>query len=159
MEISPISAASLGQSVLASSNTTHLQQILQTLKNSIGSGNLNDAQSAFQDLQQLSENLATAGNSSSSSDSQLSADLAVLGGALSSGDLSTAQSAFATVQSDLKSSASPAISLEASAASQAQQLVQALLSPLNPAESSSNGSNLNSLLTGVYANKGLNVLG
>jgi hypothetical protein len=44
----PISAASLGQYVLEASNSTLLKQALQNLQNSLGSGDLNGAQSAFQ---------------------------------------------------------------------------------------------------------------
>ncbi|HEY4841029.1 MAG TPA: hypothetical protein VIH78_03635 [Terriglobales bacterium] len=64
MSISPISAASLGQSVLAAGNSTRLQQTLQTLQNGLTSGDLNGAQTAFDSLQSLNQNLeTTSGNS------------------------------------------------------------------------------------------------
>lgn len=94
MTISSISAASLSQYVLSSSDSSPLQLALQTLQNSLASGDLNAARSAFQTLQQLNQSLVTASGSSASSSSQLSTDLTALGSALSSGDLSTAQSAF-----------------------------------------------------------------
>ena len=107
MQVGAISAAGLSQYVLSSSNSTQLQQALQTLQSSLSSGDLNGAQAAFGTLQQLNQSLATASGNSLSSNSQLSTDLTALGSALTAGDLSTAQSAFATVQSDLKSSNSP----------------------------------------------------
>jgi hypothetical protein len=161
MGISPISAASLSQYVLASSNTTQLQQALQDLQSSLALGDLNGAQSAFQSVQNLNQNLETAGesNGSSFSSSQLTTDLTALGSALSSGDLSTAQSAFATVQSDLKSSNSPSQTNETNVASQSQQLVAELLSTLNVSSSVSNNSETApSVLEGVYGiRSGLNV--
>src|SRR5271156_4369879 len=118
MTVGSISAASLSQYVLASSDSTQLQQALKTLQNSLTSGDLNDAQSAFETVQTQNQHLATAGGKTRSSSSQLSTDLATLGSALSTGDLSTAQSASATVQSDLKNSGSPSQTNETSAASQ-----------------------------------------
>jgi hypothetical protein len=159
MTISSISAASLSQYVLQSSNSTQLQQSLQALQSSLGTGDLNGAQSAFQALQNLLQGSATASGTSLSS--QLSSDLTALGSALTSGDLSTAQSAFATVQNDLKTSASPALTTEANAASQSVQLVDELLSTLSltTASSSSSGDLTTSILEGVYASKsGLNVV-
>jgi hypothetical protein len=160
MTISLVSAASLGQYVLASSDSSPLQQALQTLQNSLASGDLNAAQSAFQALQQLNQGLVTASGSSSSSGSQLSTDLTALGSALSSGDLTTAQSAFVTVQGDLKNAASPSQTVEENAASQSVHLVEGLLSSLNSNGSSSSSSDTtNSLLESVYGNSGgLNVL-
>jgi hypothetical protein len=157
--LSSISAASLSQYILASSNSTQLQQILQTLQSSLGTGDLNGAQAAFQTLQTLLQNSAAASGSSLSNNSQLSSDLTALGSALSSGDLSTAQSAFATVQSDLKSF-SPALTNEANSASQAVQLVDELLSTLNSNVAPSSDADLTtSILDSVYASKsGLNVV-
>ncbi|MGA7631222.1 MAG: hypothetical protein WCB11_10670 [Terriglobales bacterium] len=119
MSISPISAASLGHSVLAASNSTHLQQTLQTLQNSLTSGDLNGAQTAFNRLQSLNQNLETASGNSASSSFQLSTDLTAFGSALSAGDLSTVRSAFATVKNDLNPSNSPSQTDEASAATEA----------------------------------------
>jgi len=160
MTIGSISAAGLSQYVLSSGNSTQLQQLLQTLQNSLSAGDLDGANSAFQNLQKLFQNSATASGSSLSSSSQLSTDLTALGSALSSGDLSTAQSAFATVQSDLKTTSSPAQTNEATAASQSVQLVEELLSTVNSSSSSSSSSDItNSVLEQVYGSKsGLNVL-
>jgi len=83
MSISPISAASLGQSVLAASNSTHLQETLQTLQNSLTSGDLNGAQTALNRLQSLNQNLGTASGNSASSSFQPSTDLTAFGSALS----------------------------------------------------------------------------
>jgi len=156
MSVSPISAASLSQYVLQAGNPTQQKQALQSLQNTLASGDLNGAQSAFQTLQTLYQNAATASGSSLSS--QLSTDLTALGSALTSGDLSTAQSAFATLQSDLKSSPSPSQTNETNAASQSLQLVDALLSTLNPSPSGT-ANPTNSLLESVYGDGGsLNVL-
>lgn len=150
MTVGAISAASLSQSVLVSSNATQVQQTLQTLQNSLASGNLSAASSQFQTLQKLFQNSATTAGGSSSTNSQLSTDLTALGSALSSGDLGAAQSAFATVQNDLKSSSSPTQTLENNAASQSVQLVQELLGSLNSAAAPSSTDSMNSLLEQVY---------
>ena len=159
MSISSISAAGLSQAVLASSNSTQ-QQALQSLQQSLASGDVNGAQSAFQTLQTLFQNSATTSGSTLSSNSQLSTDLSTLGSTLNSGDLSSAQSAFATVLGDLKSSASAAQVNEATAASQSLQLVEGLLSTLNAdTTSSSNANNTTAILESVYgSSSGLNVL-
>jgi hypothetical protein len=160
MTIGSISAAGLSQDVLASSNSGELQQALQTLQNSLGSGDLNGAQSAFQTVQRISQLSLTVRGNSQSSGSQLSTDLAAPGGALSSGDLSTAQSAFATVQSDLKNSSSPSQTIETNVASQSVQLVNELLSSLNSSSSSSSTSDsTTSVLERVYGQGSLNVFG
>jgi hypothetical protein len=161
MQVGAISAAGLSQYVLSSSNSTQLQQALQTLQSSLSSGDLNGAQAAFGTLQQLNQSLATASGNSLSSNSQLSTDLTALGSALTAGDLSTAQSAFATVQSDLKNSNSPSQTNETNAAAQSVQLVHDLLSTLNSDGSSSNTSDSTaSLLESVYGSSGgLNVMG
>jgi hypothetical protein len=158
MATSPISAASLSQYVLQSSNSAQLQQTLQTLQSSLGTGDLNSAQSAFPALQTLLQGSATASGTSLSS--QLSSDLTALGAALTSGDLSTAQSALATVQSDLKTSASPTLTSEANAGTQAVQLVENLLSTLSTSTASSSSTDLTtSILENVYASQsGLNVV-
>jgi ribosomal protein S20 len=161
MTTGSISAADLSQFVLASSDSTQLQQALQTLQSSLVSGDLNGANSAFQTVQKISQLTATANGSSLSSDSQLSTDLKTLGSALSSGDLSTAQSAFAPVQNDLNSAASPSRTLETNVASQSEQLVQELLSTVNSSSSSSSTSDsANSVLEMVYGSgSSLNVYG
>ncbi|MGA8270464.1 MAG: hypothetical protein WB919_02825 [Candidatus Sulfotelmatobacter sp.] len=159
MSITPISAAGLSQDVLYSSNSSQ-QQALQTLQDSLASGDLNGAQSAFRTLQALFQNSATSTGTTQSSNSQLSSDLSALGSALSSGDVSTAQSAFASVLGDLKNSASAAQVNEATAASQSVQLVEGLLATLNSTtDSSSSIDDTTSILESVYGNQsGLDVL-
>jgi hypothetical protein len=160
VSVGSISAAGLSQYVLSLNNDTQVQQTVQTLQNALGSGDLAGAQSAFQALQSLFQNSAAASGNSTSSSSPLSTDLAALGSALSSGDLSTAQSAFATVQSDLKNYPSPAETNEINAAAQSVQLVEALLSPLNPSASTSSNPDLTtSILESVYGSKsGVNLI-
>lgn len=154
MTVGSISAASLSQSVFASGNSNPLNQILQTLQNSLAAGDLNSAQSTFQTLQNLFQTSASTNGATLSSNSQLSSDIASLGSALTSGDLSTAQSALATVLNDLKTSSAPSISNEMTAASQSVQLVDGLLTSLN---SSSSDSTTN-LLESYSSKSGLNVL-
>jgi hypothetical protein len=154
MAISSISAASLSQYVLSSTNSTQLQQALQALQDSLASGDLDGAQSAFQTVQKVNQNLATASGSGPSSTSQLTTDLTTLGSALSSGDLSAAQSAFTTVQNDLKSSNSPSRTNETDVASQSVQLVAELLSTLNVSSpSASNSDGTTSVLEQVYGGR------
>jgi hypothetical protein len=158
MTVGSISAASLAQYVLSSSQSNPVHQALESLQSSLGSGDLNGAQAAFQTLQSLNQSLENASGSSASSNTQLSADMATLGSALSSGDLSTAQSAFAAVESDLKSSNSPSQTNEMNAASQSVQMVQEVLSSLN-GNTSSSAENTTSVLERVYGSTGgLNVL-
>jgi len=159
MGISSISAASLSQYVLASSNSTPLQLALEALQNSLALGDLNGAQSAFQTVQNLNQSLEAASGNSPSNSLQFSTDLTALGSAFSSGNVSTAQSAFATVQSDMKSSASPSQTLETNVASQSEQLVQELLSTVNVSSASSGTSDsTTSVLERVYGSGGsLNV--
>jgi ribosomal protein S20 len=152
VSITSISAAGLSQYVLQASNSSQLRQASQSLQNSLASGDLNGAQSAFQALQTLYQNSATAGGGALSS--QLASDLTAIGTALTAGDLSTAQSAFATLQKDLKTAPSPSQTNETTAASQSLQLVEQVLSTLNSSASDSTSS----LLDSVYASKGgLNV--
>jgi hypothetical protein len=159
MSITPISAAGLGQYVLQASNSAPLKQALQSLQTSLASGDLSGSQSAFQTLQTLYQNSATAGGTNLSSSSQLSTDLTALGTALTSGDLSTAQSAFATLQSDLKTSPSPSQTNETTAASQSLQLVQEVLGTLNSSTASSSANSTSALLDSVYGSgSSLNVL-
>lgn len=126
MTISAIWAAGLGQSVVASSNSTQVQRILQ----------------------KLNSDLTNASGNSSANSTQLFSDLSALGRALGSGDLASAQSAFAAIQKELESAGSPSLAIEASAASASVQLVEGLLSLLN----TSNGSTdtTTSLLSDVY---------
>jgi phosphoenolpyruvate carboxylase len=154
--IGSISAAGLGQSVFQAGNGNQLQQTLQTLQNTLSSGDLSGAQSAFQTLQSIFQNSATASGSAGSTNSQLSNDLNTLGSALSSGSVSGAQSAFATVLNDLKTTALPSQINEATAASQSVQTIEELLSSLN-ANASSTDSTV-SILQSVYGSQsGLSV--
>ena len=159
MTIGSISAASLSQYVLSSSNAAQMQQALQSLQNRLASGDLNGAQSAFQTAKKLNDGAVAGSGSTGSSSPPFSIDLAAVGSALNSGDLSTAQSAFATVQSDLKNAPSLAQANEISAASQSVQLVNALLSSSNSSTTSAFFDMTSSVLEKVYGHRGgLNVL-
>lgn len=160
MTVGSISAASLSQYVLASSESNPLQQALEALQSSLALGDLSGAQAAFQSVQNLNQSLETASGSSASSNAQLSTDLTALGSALGSGDLGSAQSAFKTVQSDLKNTGSPSEINETNAASQSVQLVQELLSAVNVnSSSSSTPDSTTSVLEQVYGSRsGLNAL-
>jgi hypothetical protein len=154
MAISSISAASPSQYVLSSSNSTQLQQALQALQDSLASGDLDGAQSAFRTMQKLNQNLATPSATSPSSGSQLTTDQTTLGSALISGDLSAAQSAFATVQNDLKNGNAPSQANETNVASQSVQLVAELLNTLNVSSpSSGNSDGTTSVLEQVYGSR------
>jgi hypothetical protein len=160
MSVGPISAVGLSQNVLSSSDSTGLQQVLQTLQNSLALGDVNGAQAAFTNLQNLIQGLAIAGGSLSSN-SQFSTDLTALGSALTAGNLTTAQSAFTTVKSDLSNSNSPSLANETAAASQSVQLVNELLSTLsvNSTPASNATDSTTSVLESVYGNpSNLNVL-
>jgi hypothetical protein len=125
MSVAALSTAGFSQYISATSNVGASQQAFQALQQSLASGNLSAAQSAFNTYNQLNKSTAPAG---SSSGSQLSTDMAALGTALGSGNLTTAQSAFATVESDLKSSPSQAVTNAESAVTQTVQWVDDLLS-------------------------------
>lgn len=161
MSVGPVSAATLSQEVLSTSDATQLQQTVLNLQSNLSSGNLTGAQSAFATLQSLSQSLATASGNSTYGNSQYSTDLNTLGTALAAGDLTAASSAFAAVQSDLKNGNSPLLANETSAASQAEQLVSNLLSTLTVSNPSpSTPDNTTSILNAVYGTqKGINVLG
>jgi ribosomal protein S20 len=131
MAIAALSTAGLSQYVAASSNVSASQQAWQSLQQSLTSGNLTAAQKAFNTYSQLNQNLSSASGSSSPSDSsgssQLATDMKALGSAISSGDLSTAQSAFSTVQNDVKSTPSQAVTNAEAAVNQTVQWVDDLL--------------------------------
>lgn len=159
MSTSGISAAGLSQDVLSSS-VSPLQAALQSLQSSLSTGNLTSANSAFQTLQTVLQDSATASRTTLGSNSQLTTDLTSLGSALSSGNVSTAQSAFATVLGDLTGTATPAVVNEATAASQSVQLVQELLSSVDAGSTATSTDPTTSLLQSVYgAQSGLNVFG
>ena len=139
MSITALSTAGFSQYIAASSNVSASQQALQSLQQSVASGNLTAAQAAFNTYQQLNQTLATASGSSSSSSSsassssssattsQLSKDMTALGTAIGAGNLSKAQSAFATVQGDLQTTPSQAITNAESAVAQTVQWVEDIL--------------------------------
>jgi hypothetical protein len=136
MAIGALSAGGLSQYVLDSSNLSQTQQAFQTLQQSLAAGNLPAAQTAFTEYQQLNQNLTNISGSSSAS-TQLTTDMTALGTALSSGDLATAQSAFATVQNDMKTSPSQALTNANAAMAQAEGWVNDLLGYSDPSSSSS----------------------
>jgi len=105
MTVAALSTAGFSQYISASSNVSASQQAWQSLQQSLSSGNLRAAQSAFKAYSQLNRSASASGNSTSSgsSNTQLSSDLKALGSAIGSGDLTAAQAAFATVRNDLKS--------------------------------------------------------
>jgi hypothetical protein len=158
MSVGSVSAAGLSQYTYSVGNSSE-QQALLTLQNTLSSGSLTGAQSAFQSLETVLQNSATASGGSSSINSQLSQDLATLGSAINSADVSSAQSAFATVLGDLKDSPTAAQTNEAAAASQSLQLVNGLLGSLNSTSSSGTADDDSSLLQSYYAAKsGLDLL-
>ena len=106
MSVGAISAGSLAQDVLTSSNITQAQQAWQKVQTSLAAGDLTGAKSAFATFQQINQNLSAL--SATTTGTQLSTDLSTLGSALTAGNLSSAQTAFATVQNDLKNSQRPA---------------------------------------------------
>jgi hypothetical protein len=161
MSVDSISAASLSQYVLSTSDSNPLIQAMDTLQNSLGLGDLKGAQAAFQTVENLNQSLETAVGSSSTNSSQLSTDLTTLGSALGSGNLSAAESAFTTVQSDMKNSTPPSETNEANAATQSELLVQELLSTVSMSNASSNASDTTtSVLVAVYGNhNNLNIFG
>jgi hypothetical protein len=136
MAIGALSAGGLSQYVLESSDLSQTQQAWQTLQQSLASGNLPAAQTAFNNYQQLNQNLTIISGGSSAS-TQLTTDMTALGTALSSGDLSSAQSAFATVQADMKSSPSQSMSNAMAAMTQAEGWVSGLLDSTDTSNSSS----------------------
>ncbi len=131
MAIAALSTAGFSQYVAASSNVSASQQAWQSLQQSLASGNLTAAQNAFNTYSQLNQNPSSASGgssaSNSSSNSQLATDMKALGSSISSGDLSTAQSAFSTVQNDLKSTPSQAVTNAEAAVNQTVQWVDDLL--------------------------------
>ena len=156
MTVNSISAASLSHDVLAASEATPLKQALQTVQDSLTSGDLSDAQAAFNTLQKLNNGLAIASGGNLSDNSALSTDLAGLGKALGSGNLASARSSFAAVQSDLKNSTSPSLINEINVASQSAQFVQQLLSTANVNTSSSSSPDSTvSVLERVYGSSGI----
>jgi hypothetical protein len=158
MSITPILAAGLSQDVLSEGNSNQ-QQALQSLQNSLASGNLTSAQWSFQILHNTLQDSATANGTALSSTSPVLQALTALGSALSSGDVSTSQSVFATLLGTLKTTASAAQINEATAASQSIQLVQEPLSTSDASSATTSSSDLpTSILQNEYASQsGLDV--
>jgi ribosomal protein S20 len=128
MTVAALSTAGFSDYVAASSNVSASQNAWQSLQQSMASGNLTSAQSAFNTYSQLNQYTPTSSASSSAPTSQLSTDMAALGSAISSGNLSTAESAFTTVQSDLQSAPSQSVTNAEAAANQTVQWMDDLLS-------------------------------
>jgi len=128
MTVAALSSAGLSQYLNASSNLTASEQAWQSVQQSLATGNLSGAQSAFNTYQQINQNLnKESGSSSTTADTQLTTDMKALGSAISSGDLSTAQSAFATAQTQLQSTPSLAIQNVNAAVAQSVQWVEDVL--------------------------------
>jgi hypothetical protein len=145
MAIGALSVGGLSQYVLDSSDLTQTQQAWQTLQQSLTSGNLPAAQTAFSTYQQLNQNLTNISGSSSAS-TQLTTDMTALGTAISSGDLSSAQSAFATAQADMNSSPSQSMSNAMAAMTQVEGWVGGLLDSADTTSFSSTSSDPTSAL-------------
>ncbi len=122
-----------------------MKQAWQQLSQSLQSGDLQDAQSAFATITQLQQQMQSSKTGSpQNQNSQLSADMKTLGQALQSGDLSSAQSAFAAVQKDMQATHGHHHHHESSSASaESQSEVEQLLST----EPSSSGQNSGSVST------------
>jgi hypothetical protein len=125
MAVAALSTAGFTQYINSLSNVTASDKAWQSLQQSLASGNLTAAQTAFNTYQQLNQDVASA--TGSSSNSQLSTDLTALGGAIGSGNLSTAQSAFATVQNDLKSAPPQSVANAEAGVAQTVQWIDDLL--------------------------------
>jgi hypothetical protein len=131
MAIAALSTAGFSQYLALTSNVGASQQAWQSLQQSLASGNLTTAQTAFNTYQQLNQNLT-----GSSASSQFATDMTALGQAIGSGDLTTAQQAFTTVQNDLKTEPSPAVQSAESAVAQTVNEVDDLLGLDNSASAS-----------------------
>jgi hypothetical protein len=175
MTIAALSTAGFSQYIAASSNVSASQQAFQSLEQSLASGNLGQAQTAFNAYQQLNQAATPTSSSGSSSSttavSQFSTDLTALGTAIGSGNLATAQSAFTTLQGDLKSAPPQAVTNAESAVAQTVSWVDDLLNlssnntadatPVDPTTSildsaygldSSNSSNTTDPTTSILEN-------
>ena len=146
MSVAALSTAGFLQYISASSSLSTSQQAWQALQQSLTSGNLTAAQSAFNRYNQLNQSPPAAGASGSSASSPLATDMTALGSAIGSGDLSTARSAFATAQNDLKTTPSQAMANAESAVAQTVQWVDDLI---NLASSSGSFSTPSDLTTAI----------
>jgi hypothetical protein len=145
MSVAGISSASLPGYGAAASSLSASQQALLALQNSLATGNLTTAQTAFNTYQQLNQPAST-GTSSTSTSTPFTTDLAALSSAISSGDLTTAQSAFATLQAELKTTPAPTLTAALAAV---QQSVQSVTSLLNFSDSNNSSSTTTDPLTSL----------
>jgi hypothetical protein len=120
MAIAALSTAGFTQYLALTSNVGASEQAWQSLQQSLASGNLTTAQTAFNTYQQLNQNLTGSG-------SPFATDMTALGKAIASGDLTSAQQAFTTVQNDLKTQPSPAVQSAENAVAQTVDEVDELL--------------------------------
>jgi outer membrane protein assembly factor BamD (BamD/ComL family) len=97
MSVSAIGSSSSSYQVQAQQSQDYFQQLAQSLN----SGNLQGAQTAFAALQQKAQGSQTA-QAGASATNPISTDISALGTALQSGNLTAAQQAFAKLQSDGK---------------------------------------------------------
>ena len=143
MAIGALTAGGLSQYVLDSSNLSQTQQVWQTLQQSLATGNLSAAQTAFNSYQQLTQNLTKISGSSSAS-AQLTADMK----SAPSQSMANATAAMAQVEgwvNDLLDSANP------SSSSTSSDPTSALLqSALSPDSSSSNTDPATEALDSAY---------
>jgi hypothetical protein len=109
MSISPLS---LGFSVLQQTGSAaSRRQDFTQLANALQSGNLDRAQKAYANLEQLlGQTSSSPASASGSSSDPITNDLSALGQALSSGDVTHARSAFTQLQSDFQAGRSGAAS-------------------------------------------------
>jgi hypothetical protein len=127
MSLVALSTTGFSQYLSASSGVSASQQDFQSLQQSLASGNLAAAQSAFNAYQQL--NLPpTSTTGGSSTPTLFATNLASLGSAISSGNVAKAQSAFATLQTGLNASPSQSITNAETAVAQTVQWIDDLLS-------------------------------
>lgn len=154
MAVAALSSAGLSQYINAASNLSASQQAWQTLGQSLASGNLTTAQTAFNNYQKINQNLTDASGSGSSTStttqSQLSKDLTALGTAIGSGKLSTAQSAYATVQSDLQTTHSQAVTAAEAAVTQSVQWVEDLFTSSNSISTTTTADPFASILDSAF---------
>lgn len=139
MTVSAITTGSLSQAVLSSSSLSTSQQAWQKLQQSLASGNLSAAQSAFNTYQQIDSTLTAMNGGTSTDSSQVTSDMSALGTALSSGDLTGAQQAFATLQTDMNGAPSQSLTAAMTAMNQTVQMVSDLVSFSSSSSSSSSG--------------------
>lgn len=128
MAIAALSTAGFSQYLAFTSNVGASEQAWQSLAQSLASGNLTTAQTAFNTYQRLNQNSTSAGASS-----QFATDMTALGKAIASSDVTSAQQAFATVQNDLKTEPPPAVQSAESAVAQTVSEVDELLGVDNAA--------------------------